>query len=151
MMKRQIRRTTAGLSFAEVMVAVLILGVGLLPALWVFSRSNAGTMMTRDEIIAHSYASSLIDYSHAVGFADLPATPPEGSLLTAISLGSRELAVDTRFECRLTVTPVVPEEPDAVWPLAYKTVTADIRWKTGEVAQSHVLTTQVFQGLVATP
>ena len=53
------------------MIAVFVLAIGIIPAFYVFSRGTAGTILTRDEILAHSYASELIDYAQALGFDKL--------------------------------------------------------------------------------
>jgi hypothetical protein len=142
---------SSGVTFLEVMVVVLILGIGLIPVLQVFSRGNRGTMMTRDEILAHTFAGELIDYAHALGYENLPETTPEGQLVAAITINDRTLAMDPRFKRVLTVRRNAPTETDADWPYAYKTVKAEILWESGSVRQSFVLTSLVFHGKGVTP
>lgn len=123
MMKRQ----NSGFSFTELVIAVLLLSIGLLPIFWFFSRTNVGTQKTRDEVLAWQYAAELVDCSLARGFAGNDVTDPNGVEVKEITIGSEKTSVENKFTRRLFVRPLAPEHHSA-WPCRYRTVTAEVSW-----------------------
>lgn len=121
-----------GFSFAELMSAVLVLSVGLLPILWFFSRTNAGTQKTRDEAMAWQYASELLDYATMRGYDGNAVTSAMGDEVKSIEIAGEKTAVDDRFTRRLIVRQLDPQHSE--WPCAYRTLTAVVTW-TAETQQ----------------
>lgn len=116
-----------GFSFTELVVAIFVLAAGIMPVMWFFSRSNMGTIKTRDEIMAQQYAAELLDYAMARGYDDLEITPGEGSEISAIEIAGEKMSVDSRFTRRLLVKELRPDH-NSEWPCAYKTVSAEVSW-----------------------
>jgi hypothetical protein len=140
MLGRPVFPAFAGFSFTEVMVAVLIIGAGIIPIFLVFSRGNVGTTMTRDEMTAQAYAEELLDYGTALGYEHLK----EGATLEAEFPGLTP--ADTKFSRVLHVQSVLPSGGWKNWPMAYKVLSANIEWHSGGTKQSFVLTGLVYQG-----
>lgn len=123
MMKRQ----NKGFSFTELVIAVLLLSIGLLPIFWFFSRTNVGTQKTRDEVLAWQYAAELIDYSIARGFAGNELTDTNGVEVREITVGSEKTSIENKFTRRLFVRPLAPEHNSA-WPCRYHSITSEVSW-----------------------
>ncbi len=132
-----------GFSFVELMVAILILAMGLLPIFWFFSRSNMGTIKTRDEILAQQYAAELIDYARARGYAANEVTGEEGSEIREIEIAGQKTTVEERFVRRLYVKDLRPDH-HSEWPCRYRTVTAEIRWQAETQQRSLRLTGLIY-------
>lgn len=132
-----------GLSYIEVIIAVFVLAVGLLPAFSVFSRGNQGTMMTRDEILAQTYCSELIDYAQALGFDDLSPEAFDHREMDTIPGGS---LIDGRFHRFLTVVDKVLAPGNADWPVGYRILQVEVTWTSSGVEQKFALTGLVFKG-----
>lgn len=132
-----------GFSFVELMVAILILAMGLLPIFWFFSRSNMGTIKTRDEILAQQYAAELIDYAKARGFAANEVTGEEGSEIREIEIAGQKTTVEERFVRRLYVKDLRPDH-HSEWPCRYRTVTAEVIWQAETQQRSLCLTGLIY-------
>jgi hypothetical protein len=132
-MKPAFRR---GFSFTEIVVALFVMSVGILPLFWFFSRANAGTMSSRDKIQAQVYASELISFARAQGAAALDTTADEGIDFPEIVVGSEKTVIEEKFERRLIVKAISPADHNPAWPVAYKLVTARVTWVADEIAHS---------------
>ncbi|MDD3148046.1 MAG: prepilin-type N-terminal cleavage/methylation domain-containing protein [Candidatus Riflebacteria bacterium] len=130
---------TRGFSFAELVVAVLILGIGILPIFWFFSRTSIGTIKTRDEALAWQYAAELIDYSMARGYEATALTDDNGIEVREIIVGSDRTTIDDRFGRRLYVKALRPDH-NSEWPCLYRTVTAEVTWTVDTQPRSLRLT-----------
>lgn len=130
---------TRGFSFAELVVAVLILGIGILPIFWFFSRTSIGTIKTRDEALAWQYAAELIDYSMARGYEATALTDENGIEVREIIVGSDRTTIDDRFGRRLYVKALRPDH-NSEWPCLYRTVTAEVTWTVDTQPRSLRLT-----------
>lgn len=132
-----------GFSFTELMVAAFVLAVGLLPILWLFSRTNVGTMKTRDDAMAWQYASELVDYAMARGFEGLEETGDDGINYPSIDIGGVQTSIDsTRFSRKLIVKPI--ETGNSEWPCRYRSVTAVVTWTAETRPRSLKLTGLVY-------
>ncbi|NLI76085.1 MAG: hypothetical protein GX442_06540 [Candidatus Riflebacteria bacterium] len=132
-----------GLSLLEVIIGVAVLSCGLLPVFYLFSRGNMGTMMTRDEILAHAWAAELVDFAQAQGFDRLDPAANQRREVPVVAGGT---PVDPRFRRFLTVTGQVLPPGNADWPIDYRIILAEVTWTTGGVAQQFALTGLVFAG-----
>lgn len=142
-MKRSVAGKPLGLSFAEVIVTMLILAMGIIPVMTVISRGTEGTVMTRDEIIAHQFASELIDYCQALGYEEIPAPGPIDRLTFA---DGSVLQIEPRFTRTLKISEAASSEDLPAWPKKYKIVVADVSWTTGGVVRHYYLSGMVHQG-----
>lgn len=132
------------MSLIEVVIAVFVLAVGIIPVVNVFSQGYVGTILTRDEILAHSYASELIDYAQALGFDQLKPSEYNPKEMPSIPGG---VDIDTtKFRRFLTVTGDFLPPGNADWPIDYKVLKAEIKWKSSGIEQYFVLTSLLFKG-----
>lgn len=132
-----------GMSFVEVMIAVFVLAAGLLPAFYVFSKGNLGTMMTRDEILAQTYASELVDYGLALGYDRFPPEEFQHREMSEIPGGA---PIEIRFHRFLTVVDRVLAPGNADWPLGYRILQVEVAWNSAGVEQKFALTGLLFGG-----
>lgn len=132
-----------GFSSVELMVAIMILAIGLLPIFWFFSRSNMGTIKTRDEILAQQYAAELIDYAMARGFAANAVTGDAGSEIKEIEITGEKTTVEDRFVRKLYVKDLRPDH-HSEWPCRYRTLTAEISWQAETQQRSLRLTGLIY-------
>ena len=132
-----------GLSLVEVMIALFVLAVGILPIFYVFSQGNLGAMMTRDEIMAHSYAAEIIDFGHAVGFDGMTHAEYPDKEVKSIPGGAE---VDSRFRRYLNVVERSPEQGLTDWPIEYRILQARVTWNSSGIEKSFALTSLLFRG-----
>lgn len=132
-----------GLTLLEVLITIFVLAVGIIPAFQVFSRGSVGTLVNRDELLAHQYANELIDFALATGFDHLDPELLKRQPMRQVEGGS---PIDQRFKRFFTVQLKIPAQGIADWPIAYKILTAEIEWDSGGVSKYFVLTSLVFQG-----
>ena len=66
------RRACRGLSLIEILVAVLVFALGLLPVFDLFRRSIQTYQFGRDEVVAGALAHELIDQIRGMPFGDVP-------------------------------------------------------------------------------
>jgi hypothetical protein len=125
------------------MVAMVVLMIGIIPALQVFSRGNAGTVMTRDEILAQTYAAELIDYGHAMGFEAMSRATHTDREMPQIPGGQ---VIDSRFRRTINVVERIPTGGIANWPVEYRILQVRVTWVSSGVTQSHALTSLLFRG-----
>ncbi|PKL47758.1 MAG: hypothetical protein CVV42_12105 [Candidatus Riflebacteria bacterium HGW-Riflebacteria-2] len=131
-----------GFSFIELVVAITILAIGLLPIMWFFSRSNMGTIKTRDEIYAQQYAAELFDYVTAGGFAAHSPTGEAGIEVPSITIEDETTAIEERFSRRLFVADLSPSH-NSEWPLLYRSVSVEVRW-IADQQQRHLKLTGIM-------
>jgi prepilin-type N-terminal cleavage/methylation domain-containing protein len=128
-----------GFSFIELIIAIVIMAIGLIPLMWFFSRSNIGTIRTRDEIYAQQYAAELFDYVTATGFDAHSPTDEAGIEVPAITIESETTTVEPRFSRRLFIDDLAPAH-NSEWPLQYRTVMVEVSWVADQQNRSLRLT-----------
>ncbi len=133
----------AGISLVEVLIALFVLVIGILPAFHVLSQGTMGTTMTRDEILAHAYATEAIDWGYAKGFDAMTAAAFTERDLPAVDGGT---PIDPRFRRVLTVVERTPDRGIADWPLEYRILQARVTWTTAGIDQVFVQTGLLFRG-----
>jgi prepilin-type N-terminal cleavage/methylation domain-containing protein len=135
-----VRKTgNKGFSFVELIVAITIMAIGILPIMWFFSRSNLGTIKTRDEVYAQQYAAELYDYVIASGFNAYEPTGEEGIDVPSITVEGETIAIEERFQRKLIVENLAPAH-STVWPLSYRTVCVEVSWTADQQQRSLRLT-----------
>ncbi|OGK07938.1 MAG: hypothetical protein A2W80_03275 [Candidatus Riflebacteria bacterium GWC2_50_8] len=128
-----------GFSFVELVVAITIMAIGIMPIMWFFSRSNMGTIKTRDEVYAQQYAAELYDFVIASGFNAYSPTGEAGVEVPALTLADETISIEERFSRRLIVEDLAPaHNPD--WPLLYRTVVVEVNWIADQQQRSLKLT-----------
>lgn len=134
-----LKKSCQGFSFIELTVAITILVIGILPIMWFFSRSNLGTIKTRDEVYAQQYAAELYDYVIASGFNAYAPTGEEGINVPSITLEGETITIEERFQRKLIVENLAPSH-STVWPLSYRTVCVEVFWAADQQQRSLRLT-----------
>lgn len=137
------KKTMAAFSLTEIMVAIFVMMVGILPIFWFFSRSNVGTMRSRDEIYAANLAAELLDLKMAAGFAGTEET--DGVEVGEIEIGGHRLEVDSRFRRVLTVRQVTPEH-NSEWPCTYRVIGVEVSWMAETQPRNVKMTGIVYAG-----
>ncbi len=133
-------RSVRAFTFVEIAVAMLILGIGLVPVFWVFIRSGSETVMSREEIMAHNMAGEMLDLALKKGY-DIGAGDVSPSDLGTISVS------DPQFSGVLNVQEIVPKGGWKNWPMSYKVVTARVTWTSQGIPRKYALTTLLFRGI----
>ena len=128
-----------GFSFVELVVAITIMAIGIVPIMWFFSRSNIGTIKTRDEIYAQHYAAELYDFVIAGGFNAHPPTGDTGIEFPSITIDGETLSIEERFSRRLIIENM-PQSHNTEWPLLYRTVAVEVNWTADQQQRSLRLT-----------
>lgn len=142
---------TSGFSFIEVMIAICVLGIGLIPVFVVFSRGSQGTIMTRDETHAHLLASEMLDCAIAMGY-DHPALEAAGGTVEIPEASLPYVGPGSpRFSRALTVQEIFPTGGIGDWPMAYKVLIAKVQWETSGVKSSFNLTSLLYKGYAGKP
>jgi type II secretory pathway pseudopilin PulG len=143
----RIRR--CGFSFLEVLAAIIVLGLGIIPVFMVFSRGSQGTIMTRDETQAHQLASEMLDTAIAMGY-DHPAFLANGGTIEVPATALANIGGGhPRFTRSLNVREVLPGGGIGDWPMSYKVLIATVKWEHSGVKQFFNLTTLLFKGYQA--
>jgi hypothetical protein len=132
----------AGFSFVELMIAVFVLAMGIIPAFFVFFRGNVGTVLNRDEITARQYAGEVLDYFRARDYDQVTVTTDR----IEFPLVPGGAAIDGKFKRFLAVKRLVPNRGIADWPVEYKIVTVEVEWSADSVPQVFVQTNLLFKG-----
>ncbi|HOT27032.1 MAG TPA: type II secretion system protein [Candidatus Ozemobacteraceae bacterium] len=133
-------------TITEVMIAVLVVAACLSPIFFIFSRGAAGTQQTRDEVLAYTYATELLDYALSKSFDSpflAPGTRDANALeVTQADGSSFVLKADERFERKLSV--VIPSVPATV-PFTYKVLIAEVAWKTAQVKRNISMSCMMYR------
>lgn len=144
------RPTRQAFSFAELIIAILIIGVGSIPVFTMFSRGSTGTMQTRDEVLAYNYAADLLSWAQTRPYDQLAPTndAPSDSLSLAPTAGPPVLLVmESGFKRFLTVKEATPAPSGGKWPFAYKVLVAKVQWNpAGGINREIEMTTIVYRG-----
>lgn len=67
-------RAYVGFSFVEVMVAIVLIAIGLVPLFSLFISTTSDVSNTIDEVLATTYANELIDSIVSHKFVDIPSS-----------------------------------------------------------------------------
>lgn len=138
------RSVSHGLSFVEIVVALFVLVVALVPVFRVFSQGTMGTMMTHDEVLAHQYAGEMLAWAQARGFDGLDVDEFRHPKVMPEVEGSSP--IDSRFRRTFSVLLKQPVGGLSDWPMEYKILKTEIHWESSGVDQAFVLTGLVFKG-----
>nr|HPG57005.1 prepilin-type N-terminal cleavage/methylation domain-containing protein [Candidatus Wallbacteria bacterium] len=68
------RKNYGAFSFVEIMVAVVLISIGLIPLFSLFVSTTSDVSNTIDEVLATTYANELIDSIIAHKFVDIPSS-----------------------------------------------------------------------------
>ena len=137
-------RPRGGLSYLEVVVALFVLMMALIPVFQVFTQGTAGTMLTRDELMAQQYAGEMMAWAHARGFDGLAIEDwREPKEVRAIE---ESAPIDARFQRWFSVRLKQPLGGLSDWPMEYKITHVEIRWESSGKPQSLVQTGLLFRG-----
>ena len=137
----------SGFSLTEVMITVLVIGICISPIFFIFSRSNQGTMHTRDDVIAYTFAKEILDFHISLDFDD-PALAPVTNkkvnfeTLKPVSGGDILLTTDPRFDRFVSVKAITV----ANIPLAYKVIIVEVKWKSSGKDRQFRMTSLKFKG-----
>ncbi|MFZ2961001.1 MAG: prepilin-type N-terminal cleavage/methylation domain-containing protein [Candidatus Ozemobacteraceae bacterium] len=74
-MRRRAVEYPAGFSMVELMLVLVVIGLGLIPILSTFSASHQNTRATLEEVIATNFASELIEAIQALPFDQVKLFP----------------------------------------------------------------------------
>lgn len=131
-----------GVSFAELAIALLLLGVMVMPVFMMFRQGTSGTLLTRDEILAHGYAAELVNAAKGLGFHhDL--LEPGSRAVPVVPLPDAK-PISERFSRTLTVTEQV--DSTTIIPYRYRVLVAVVAWGDGGPARTVRLPGLVFAG-----
>ena len=75
-------RSQRAFSFVEIMVAVVLIAIGLLPLFSLFVSTSSDVSNTIDEVLATTYANELIDSIIAHKFSEIPSSVPYAEVPT---------------------------------------------------------------------
>jgi len=142
------KRKRFAFTLPEVLIGLLVISCGIIPIFYVFARGNAGTVQTKDEVLAQNYASDLLSYALTKKYDDpflaegrhsldsLTITPKSGAPVT--------LEVEKDFSRFLNVTEWHP--PAGMdWDYSYKIIVAEVVWKSAGVSRKLQLSSLVYQ------
>lgn len=130
------------LSFVELAIALLLLGITVMPVFMMFRQGTSGTLLTRDEILAHGYAAEVIHAARGLGFGH-PLLEPGSRPVPAVPLPDAR-AVPERFTRSLTVSE--HSGANAGIPYRYRVLLAEVTWGGGGPARTVRLPGLAFAG-----
>lgn len=136
-------------SLTEVLIAVVIIACGIVPIFFVFSRGNAGTVQTKDEILAQNYALDLLAYAQALKFDNAFLSqgrhPAKSVSLTPSNIPAVSLKMEDGFDRNLEV---VDWQPDASmeWGYQYKVLTSEVTWTSKGVSRKIQMPSIIYKG-----
>jgi hypothetical protein len=112
-------------SFVEVIVAILLTALAVGPVYYVINHSAAGTVMTKDEVMAYQAAADVLEYLRSIDYDAPFLQPGHYRPCQSLPVAGGEMALDSRF--RRTVTIVETAPADA--PYRYKIVVVRVSWQ----------------------
>jgi Tfp pilus assembly protein PilV len=121
----------AGLSLVEVAIAVLVLGIILVPLFSVFERSSSGTVQTRAEMLATNYADELLAWLQTLPM-DHAALAGPGTPTPLNPPPEFAGPMEPKFQRFLTVKDF---PATTAWPFRYKVLTVLVSWTAGGPAR----------------
>jgi len=123
-------RLSAGMGMVEIAVALLIVGLAMVPIYSMITHGSSGTVQTSQEVQAAIYANNLLEAVKAASdFDDDPLLQPCESREVPELLGTQSrrlepIPMNPRFKRFLSVA---EERPDG-YPYRYKIILAEVRW-----------------------
>ncbi|MBF0545870.1 MAG: hypothetical protein HQM08_15610 [Candidatus Riflebacteria bacterium] len=135
------------LSFVEIMIAVLLLGLMIVPISNFFNRGTTGTIQTRDEVLAYHYADELLAWLQSKNYDDLELAPATSKSVPTITLTSGGLSIQDSIETdRFTRSVTIKEITiGSNWPYIYKVLGVEVAWKSGNVARKIHMSSMVYK------
>lgn len=145
------RGRTRAFSLTEVLMALLLVACAIIPIFMMFSRGNEGVVRTRDEILAHTYATELLDYAQTLGYDRINSLPgfkfTDRFRLDELPIGGGALSkVEPNFARYLTVTHWEPQGSLRNWPMSYRFLTATVEWNSMGVQRFYKMTSLLYRG-----
>lgn len=137
----------SGFSLTEIMITALVIGICMSPIFYIFSRSNQGTMQTRDDVTAYTLAKEIVDYHLSLDFDDSGMAPVVAKKVNFETLHPTSgndivLTTDPRFDRFITIIDVSVSNI----PLNYKVLVVEITWKSSGKARQFKMTSLKFKG-----
>ncbi|MBF0408583.1 MAG: hypothetical protein HQM10_14635 [Candidatus Riflebacteria bacterium] len=146
---KAVLRSKSALSFVEIMTAVLVLGMVIVPLSQLFNRGATGTVQTRDEVLAYHYAEELLSWLQSKKYSDpdiaVTSAPKPFSEIIINTSGStsEKNSIDTS---KFTRTVIIREiSPSPSWPYTYKILNVQISWKSGKVDRKIDMASLVYK------
>lgn len=132
----------------EVLMAVIVLGLAMIPLFTVFSKGSAGTVQTRDEVTGTGYVTELLACAQSLSYDDPFLAPKIRQACQALPLpavGGETLnkAIDSKFNRFFTVTEIAG---GADVPYSYKVLVAEVNWKSSGISRSLQMSGMVYKG-----
>ncbi len=122
---------------------------GIIPIFLVFSRGTAGTVQTKDEILAQNYALDLLAYAQTMKFDDSFLSqgrhPAKTVSISPSNIPAVSLKMEEGFDRNLEVTDWQPD-PGMEWAYKYKILTAEVIWTSKGVSRKIQMPSLVFKG-----
>jgi Tfp pilus assembly protein PilV len=118
-----------GFSFVEIALAVVIIGLIMVPLLSMLTISNSGTVKNKNDILAQHYAANLLAYASTLSYDDTflkSCADTEADLLTINSAGEElKMSMEPSFKRTYSIEEVKPPG----WKYSYKLIKAVVKWK----------------------
>ncbi|MEW6709508.1 MAG: hypothetical protein AB1403_06750 [Candidatus Riflebacteria bacterium] len=122
-------------SFVEIMFAVILLGILLVPIYSLFSQGSHGAIQSRNEILAQQHASNLLAFLHLFPYDHEFLTPvfkrEFGRLDLVLESEALNLEPEPLFKRFLTIKEISPTN----WSRKYKIITINLEWSEGQKKQ----------------
>lgn len=143
-----ILRSSRGLGMPEIAVALLIVGLAMVPIYSMISHGASRTIQTSQEAQAFNYATNLLEAAKAAtDFDHDPLLQPCTSREVTNLLGSQSQHLEPspmnpKFRRFLTVV----ENQTEGYPYRYKSLVAEVRWEGSEGVKSMKFSGLVYSG-----
>ena len=134
-------RPRHGMTYVEIAIGVLIIGLVVGPIFSLLISSGEGTTLTRDEVLAYQAASDVQAYARGLDFNDPFLAPGERDCTT---LPGEDPAVKNGLKYKRTIT--VTEHSVMGVPYRYKLIDVNVSWQTGAHPQSVRIPGLLFTG-----
>lgn len=124
-------RPNRAFSFTEIMISVLVVGVCLAPLFLLFSQGTAGTVRSRDEVLAFAMAMDLLDYARTLPYNDAflaPGTNRRPEPAVAVAAGATTVSLDSGDGTKFKRMISIEEKSVPSSPFIYKIVVAEVEW-----------------------
>lgn len=82
-----LRRRTAGFTAVEIVLAVLVLGVALVPMLRTMADTGREAGFSETYLLAHARVQSILDAAEGQGWISIPASTPTSELTIPLAAG----------------------------------------------------------------
>ncbi len=122
----------SGFSFVEIALAILIIGLIMVPLFSMLTMSNSGSVKNKNDILAQHYAANLLAYASTLTYEDSflkTCNNKEANQLTISSAGEDlKMTMEPRFKRTYSVEEISPSN----WKYSYKLIKATIKWEENQ-------------------